>query len=490
MSSISSHLISLITDFDCSSSIVGITYHGRRRYKSFLGGVLTVQSMISITVITIIYLVKYFGKQDKQIVYQDEKFSEPPLLDLSQNFHIAVMMQFSGANFFREDIIKIEAVYIRKENSTYQEKPIELFDCGYKNFPTNATMFDFLGLKKAKCLNLSGIDIQGGSINRIYHYVQIKFVLCDEGEIYEAFFEQAKPLVLIYFLDTMYDIHSSRPHVEKYINYVDVNVTYRNAKMTNVFFSRNNINEQADRMIRSDCDFANFVIDSYRDYESVRTEHQKNLLLINLLSSKKKQIIHISYLTMMDVFANIGSFMNIIIVVFSMIGNYVNHYSFQGDLIKVFFEEEKKINAMLSKANKVAPLVHNTNAKTVTINRNSLFATNVRENKSLVLFSKKHIFYIGLCDIVSMITCGYSPRTKLKVEYRRTLKYINAYQDLLNLYKKIKEIEIFQRLLLKNQKIHHQNKEEEIYSNNNDSNKFLLTNCSNGISKNEIFPLS
>ena len=484
MSSISSHIVALVTDFDCSSSIVGITYRGRRRYKSLIGGVLTLLSIVSITVITLIYLVKYFSKQNKQIVYQDEKFSAPPLLDLSENFHIAVMMQFEGANSFREDIIKIEAIYIRKDESTYQEKSIELFDCEYKDFPTNVSMFDFLGLKNAKCLNLSGIDIQGGSINKIYHYVQIKFILCDDAKIYENFFEQTKPLVLLYFLDTMYDIHSNRPHVEKYINYVDVNVTYRNAKMTNIFFSKNNINEQADRIIRPDCDFANFVLDSYRDYESVRTEHQKNLLLINLLSSKKKQIIHISYLTLMDVSANIGSFMNIIIVVFSMIGNYVNHYSFQGDLIRVFFKEEKKITAMLSKANKVAPLSLQNNAK-FTINRNSLFATNVNENKNFVLVKKKHIFYIGLCDIISSFTCGCFP-AKLKNEYRKTLKYINSYQDLLNLYKKIKEIEIFQRLLLKNQKIHHQNKEEDI----NDSNKILLTNCSNGISKHELYPLS
>ena len=236
MSSISSHIVALVTDFDCSSSIVGITYRGRRRYKSLIGGVLTLLSIVSITVITLIYLVKYFSKQNKQIVYQDEKFSAPPLLDLSKNFHIAVMMQFEGANSFREDIIKIEAIYIRKDESTYQEKSIELFDCEYKDFPTNVSMFDFLGLKNAKCLNLSGIDIQGGSINKIYHYVQIKFILCDDAKIYENFFEQTKPLVLLYFLDTMYDIHSNRPHVEKYINYVDVNVTYRNAKMTNIFF--------------------------------------------------------------------------------------------------------------------------------------------------------------------------------------------------------------------------------------------------------------
>ena len=109
----------------------------------------------------------------------------------------------------------------------------------------------------------------------------------------------------------------------------------------------------------------------------------------------------------------------------------------------------------------------------------------MNENKNFVLVKKKHIFYIGLCDIISSFTCGCFP-AKLKNEYRKTLKYINSYQDLLNLYKKIKEIEIFQRLLLKNQKIHHQNKEEDI----NDSNKILLTNCSNGISKHELYPLS
>ena len=99
------------------------------------------------------------------------------------------------------------------------------------------------------------------------------------------------------------------------------------------------------------------------------------------------------------------------------------------------------------------------------------------QTEKVLKFDDREIILIGTAHIISSFTCGCFP-AKLKNEYRKTLKYINSYQDLLNLYKKIKEIEIFQRLLLKNQKIHHQNKEEDI----NDSNKILLTNCSNGIS--------
>ena len=32
--------------------------------------------------------------------------------------------------------------------------------------------------------------------------------------------------------------------VEKYINYIDVNVTFNNAKMTNIYFAKNNKKEK------------------------------------------------------------------------------------------------------------------------------------------------------------------------------------------------------------------------------------------------------
>lgn len=88
--------------------------------------------------------------------------------------------------------------------------------------------------------------------------------------------------------------------------------------------------------------YCNFMIDSNRDYVSSRGKNRYEFLLVNLLSSKKEQIINIHYMSLMDLFANVGSISNIIMILFTTLGNYTNHYFFQNDLIKVFSHEEQK----------------------------------------------------------------------------------------------------------------------------------------------------
>ena len=110
-----------LTDFDFCGSIAGLMYNGKRRYKSKLGGVLTLMAFGSVLVLAVFYLRLFFARETPKMSYNDLKYWDPPLLDISGNFTVAVMMQYSDQNIFRNDLVKIEVYYKSKNNSVHKE---------------------------------------------------------------------------------------------------------------------------------------------------------------------------------------------------------------------------------------------------------------------------------------------------------------------------------------------------------------------------------
>ena len=154
----------LVTNLDCCSSQIGFTYKGKRRYKSLIGGCLTIICFIVIMAIIIAYMVKYFTRAEKTIFYQDKKDLRPPLIDISNDFHIAIMMQYQGVNMFRDDMIKIKAMYKKRDDDMYSEREVTTYKCNKEDFPTyNDTVFNYLEIGNALCLNFEGVDLQGGN---------------------------------------------------------------------------------------------------------------------------------------------------------------------------------------------------------------------------------------------------------------------------------------------------------------------------------------
>lgn len=167
-------------------------------------------------------------------------------------------------------------------------------------------------------------------------------------------------------------------------------------------------------------------------------------------------------------------------MLFSVVGNYINHYFFQNDLIKVFSHEQQKIGRFLfiNKTN------HNrekdfciTLKNKPTSGHEQLNVTNtpiiikdevVARPVHKMCFTQKQVFFISMYNFLLCLICGKICESKLKKQYKMVKRCLLIYQDLLNLFKKIKDIEIMQKIFMKNQKsitdsIVKRNKEEEIY---------------------------
>ena len=113
--------------------------------------------------------------------------------------------------------------------------------------------------------------------------------------------------------------------------------------MTNIYFAKNELDINTDSFFTSETTtYSNFVIDSIRDHMSLRTSEQEEILLVNLLSSKRKQIMTITYMSAMEAFASVGALSNIFIVLFTIIGNYINHYFFRMILSKCSVTKKEK----------------------------------------------------------------------------------------------------------------------------------------------------
>jgi hypothetical protein len=135
----------------------------------------------------------------------------------------------------------------------------------------------------------------------------------------------------VYFLDAAFVTNTKKNSeiVNRFINYVDVNVTYRNAKETNIFFSQNEMDVDDNYFFHSQPKvFSYFMFDSFRDLVSVRAENQREALLINLMSSKNKLIISISFTQLSELLVNISSLTSVVILIVSTLGDFINHFFF------------------------------------------------------------------------------------------------------------------------------------------------------------------
>ena len=209
------------------------------------------------------------------------------------------------------------------------------------------------------------------------------------------------------------------------------------------------------------------MIDSYRDLVSVRTEQQDEALTINLMSSKNKQIITISYMQLSELLANIGALINILMFMIMGLGNYINHYFFQNELMKSLFEFEGKSSSYVQPSLKQSfneLLVKSQNSLSILKDMKSIHSVNSLKPKHSEI-TRRHILpkekpFKDIETILFSVTF-IIPCIKLNKKYRnRIMKYASLerqlflFQDLLNVYKKIQEIDILKYLLFTKRQLH------------------------------------
>ena len=78
--------MNLLTEINFCCSIVGLNYKGHQRYKSWLGGVLSISIVISFIIIVTYYLNEFFSRSSSKMSFEDMKFWNAPQNNLSKDF--------------------------------------------------------------------------------------------------------------------------------------------------------------------------------------------------------------------------------------------------------------------------------------------------------------------------------------------------------------------------------------------------------------------
>lgn len=463
--------MNFLEQIDFCYSIVGLSYKGYKRYKSWFGGILSIGLFLSFIAIICYYLTTFISRKSPKMTFENMKYWSAPENDISSNFTMAIMMKFNGVNGFRDDLIKLEAYYYNNTESKTTVKNIDFIKCDNNLFIDNQNEFLKLELSKAKCLNLNGITIQGSSVNDIFQYVQIKFLLCLHGEDchplseQEAVFHELKPIAYIYFLDTAFQTNSKTNKVVHFINYIEVNVTYKNAKETQIYFSRNEMRVDESYFFSSPPNiFSFFMLDSFRDLVSVRTEQQDEALKINILSSKNKSVINLSYMQLSELLANIAAIANVVTFILTGIGNYANHYFFQNDLMNSVFTFDKGKEPDTQNNIKIINEVKSYNdTKIKTQNSINIFKEPYHQStSSSISRTEKEIFkkqqnYIKkekeftkfevLCFSIPVSICICKHFKQRKKKFSTIESKIFHSQDMIKIFNKLREVDIIKHLI-------------------------------------------
>ena len=340
-----------IRGMDYFATIVGLRYKGSWRYQTFFGGLFTIMIFL-ISAATISYFAnKFITRANINMSFENIKYWDPPMINLTNKFKFAVSMQYGHQNIIRKEIVNIFFEYVQYNLTTNKltVTPLNTTKCTAENFNEVIDQYNALEIKNALCIDTTNLTIQGSNINNYFSLVRVKFLLCNNRtdclsmDNISNVLTDMKPVANFYYIDSTYQPTTPEKFIKKFINIVDVNITFGDAKDTNVFFTENKLEVQSGWIFPTPPVVYNeIMLDNFRDLVSVRTDDNMNSFNFNILSGRKCENIYISYMEFSQFLANIGGILNNLMVCFSLVVYYVNNVIFQMEVIQDLFRFKNK----------------------------------------------------------------------------------------------------------------------------------------------------
>lgn len=338
-------------NLDLFGSIVGLTYKNGHKYRSKVGGALSLFVFTVCLAMIIFYGKKFLDRDYPSMTIEEVKYGDPQEIR-TDNLKLVVMMKYFGRSEFHFDVFKPE-VFHRSMNYTsgnLTERKLNQVNCTSNMFPESESEFSKLELNKGLCVDLNNTSIRGSSLNDQYDYLAVKFSMCldEDGCMNSAelpdFIRNSKPVGIIYFEDKILQPKNKYQFVKKFINNFDVLMTFDDFKFSNVYLSQSEMNIEKGYFIASNIEIiSETTFDSFRDSVSVRTPDQKESLTINVMSSKKSHIINIRYMQLSELIANICAISGNIFVFLTYFTGILNQALFEKDLIEALVTVRQEI---------------------------------------------------------------------------------------------------------------------------------------------------
>ena len=392
-------------------------YSGKKRkMQTTLGGMLTLLLITIIFIFCYNFGYNFFTKQSPTVTISIENDFKYEILDVNKDsIFFAFRIEDYDGNFVNiTDKLYIKIYYYtteQDEKGTYRSKINDEFlsyhicnDSDYQNF--NFTKhFGIL-----YCPDLGGRKFGGYWDSPNLYYYEIQVFFCKNGNQYsknetctsieelKSFLNQDHPkfFALYYQVIQFNPLSIKNPLMKIYKNFYYC-LSYKLHRNDDIFLKKYIVNDDQGWLFSNSKNISDWGVDLIRSTYSFYNENDlttegasSKIFEVNLYTTMEKNYYTRYYLKIQNVIANIGSLINIFIILFSVISQYIGEKIRKFEIIYNYFEfEEKKIKsnvALKSNFNKV---------KTLNINKKY---NNKEENKNnkIIKIEEKQTPFINL----------------------------------------------------------------------------------------------
>lgn len=325
-------------NFDALGTIIGFRFKGNNRNRTELGGILTIFVFV-ITLITLIFFGNIYltGSEISQFS-TIIKYWNSQNITLNEDFQVAILTRYNGSIMERDDIWKIDFFYVETIISTgyYLETPIPTRYCNRSDWNKVDSQFSFLNLNKGLCFDSNNLLIMGNYNTDVFKFIKVTYTLMIDLEDPEktAFYSEEisnlSPVTSLFFMEGAFEVTGKDSQPTYFINSVNVNATWGDAKDIEIFVSQDSVKISQDRLIFTDNrEIRQFVLSNSIEKISVRPDNKRNSLSYKIMSANKLSILKVNFMTLSEMLARIGGIVQNLLTLIIVMNYFRTYWDFE-----------------------------------------------------------------------------------------------------------------------------------------------------------------
>ena len=360
-------------------------YKSQDKYKTSLGGIITVLFFIIFIIIAIYNFIPYYNKKNFTTIYYTLKLAETEQIDFYKSqmvFSIGLNCREGSDGTKAEDLFDVQHKYIYwdVQNGEYSRRTdqIATHPCTYSDFYNKFNKaFDDSKLYNYQCLDDLSKTIEGIYASPVFSYYEFDVnAKNDSRELLdkiEAYLFENDCKLQIYYIDNTVDIDDYKNPIQGFIEAVFIQLNPTLSTRRNIYFMNQHLfdNDEFLSLFYTQEKEANQLFSLYSRYEEYslfqglnRTNKSSDYLSwvkLFFRADTRKTYVKRNYQNFLEFYADTTSLLfgifQILIIIFDFINTFYAELSLSK---KIFFFKELKYNHFDLKkySNKINELIH------------------------------------------------------------------------------------------------------------------------------------
>lgn len=496
----------MLANIDLLGGKVNYKVFGRSTFRIPFGGFLTLALLCTYSYFIFDIIVSFIKRETPRVTFENIKSLDPPSYPLKDmEFFMAYRVVLPGYDV--NELFNITANYheIKQAKNLYsiKEKSIPISKLGITSFKDQEYIYENLNLEENKAWSLDfkqDMSLKGSQVAKNFNYVTIKIDLLslDDDYLFKIYdILQKNSLTLqVFFSDISIKFTNYTNPYSNFISFFEDDVSMTNHKYTSLEFSIQNMTIDSGYSFKQEY---TTTIESMFHVSSIkvsnRAESQKNIYTTQIILNKLRATYIVTYMKIPELVSIIGGNFTVLYIIFGAINNYVNRYILNTKIIEsVFtldrdFEDELKNKSNkkgdphssleLSKEQNVSNSKSpgserkfnednveengdksqdqkNDNSSLDKTNRsNNVFNQN-KKSKTVIIkkLNRRKVYkdqFFSFEDMMFTLFffCFRAGKVKKRYDlFSKAKSYISIYMDVINLTKKVIEVDLIKYLIL------------------------------------------